>query len=81
MGKRCDWIVFSVDEKDLVPGLDALEAACESLFGVDFTAGRWPESFILGTERADVLLVLYAREILFGSVDAPQSVTSTDTIN
>jgi hypothetical protein len=39
MCKRCHRIIFSVDEQDLVPGLDALEATCEPLLGVDPPAG------------------------------------------
>ena len=46
MGKRCDRVIFSVDEEDLVPGLNALEATREALFGVDSPAGGWPDRLV-----------------------------------
>ena len=44
--ERRHWIVFSIDKKNLVPGLDALETACEALFGVDPPAGGWPDRLV-----------------------------------
>jgi hypothetical protein len=60
VGKRRDRIVFSVDEEDPVPSLDALETACEALYGVNLPARRRSNRCVIEIERADAFLVFYS---------------------